>query len=86
MTKCEECRKELKFFEGYRHLTLGKDFLLCSTCFDNVRVSVEKWRKFVSPYTGFFNNEFSKNGLNLKRKNIQTSFIHTRKSFDKALS
>jgi hypothetical protein len=86
MKKCEECGKELKLLEGYRHLTLGKDFLLCSSCFDIVNESVEQWREFVAPYTSFFNNEFSNNGLRLNRKNIQNGFVRTKKNFEKALS
>jgi hypothetical protein len=45
--------------EGYRHPTMGKDYLLCSHCFDTVFESVEKYRQFVSPYMGFFNKETS---------------------------
>ena len=52
-----ECGKKLGIIEGYRHPTMGKEHLLCSSCFDTVFESVEKYRKFVSPYIGFFNKE-----------------------------
>ena len=47
MVICEECGKILGIFEGYRHPTMGKKHLLCSSCFDTVEISVEKWREFV---------------------------------------
>ena len=47
MKKCEECGKELRFLECYRHPTLGKDSYLCSPCLDQVSESVAKWREFV---------------------------------------
>jgi len=55
----DECEKNLGIMEGYRHPTMGKDYLLCSNCFDTVFESVEKYREFVSPYIGFFNKETS---------------------------
>ncbi len=59
MKECMECGKTLGIIEGYRHPTMGKDYLLCSNCFDNVSASVEKWSEFISPYIGFFNKESS---------------------------
>jgi hypothetical protein len=59
MKECMECGKKLGIIEGYRHPTMGKDYLLCSKCFDTVFESVEKYREFVSPYIGFFNKETS---------------------------
>jgi hypothetical protein len=59
MKECVECRKNLGILEGYRHPTMGKDTLLCSNCFDTVFESVEKYRKFIMPYIGFFNKESS---------------------------
>ena len=47
MKTCEECGKKLGVFEGYRHPTLGKKYLLCSPCFDQVSESVEQWGNFV---------------------------------------
>jgi len=55
MKKCNECRKKLGFFEGYRHPTLGKENLLCSPCFDKVQQSVDQWREFV--FSNSFNPE-----------------------------
>jgi hypothetical protein len=57
MKEWMECGKNLRIMEGYRHPTMGNDYLLCSSCFDTVFESVEKYRKFVSPYIGFFNKE-----------------------------
>ena len=54
-----ECGTKLGIMEGYRHPTIGKDNLLCSSCFDTVFESVEKYREFISPYIGFFNKESS---------------------------
>ena len=54
MKECVECGKKLGFIEGYRHPTKGKDYLLCSNCFDVVTESVEKWREFILPYEDFF--------------------------------
>jgi hypothetical protein len=59
MKECVECQKKLGIIEGYRHPAIGKDYLLCSNCFDTVFESVEKYMEFVSPYIGFLNNETS---------------------------
>jgi hypothetical protein len=59
MKVCVECGKNLGIIEGYRHPTMGKDNLLCSHCFDTVFESVEKYREFITPYIGFFNNKSS---------------------------
>lgn len=82
MKKCEECGKKLGFFEGYRHLTLGKDFLLCSGCFDKVDESVAKWRKFVLSYAEFFNNGSFKDSLQWNPKKIQACFAQMNKRID----
>ena len=60
MKECVECRKKLGIIEGYRHPTMGKEYLLCSNCFDTVFESVEKYKEFVSPYAGFFDKGTSK--------------------------
>jgi len=59
MTDCVECGKKLGLIEGYRHPTLGKEYLVCSRCFDSVSISVEQWQKVVSSYVGFFSRETS---------------------------
>jgi hypothetical protein len=59
MTDCVECGKKLGLVEGYRHPTRGKEYLVCSRCFDSVSVSVEQWQKVVSSYAGFFTTETS---------------------------
>lgn len=48
MQECEECGKKLGVFHGYIHPTLGKDYLLCSDCYDKVSESVNQWRDFVN--------------------------------------
>jgi len=45
--KCTECGKNLSFFEGYRHPTLGAYSLVCKECFEKVEESVERWGRFV---------------------------------------
>jgi hypothetical protein len=76
MKECMKCGKKLGIIEGYRHPTMGKDYLLCNSCFDTVSVSVEKWSEVVSQYVGFFNKESSaiddiqNIGLNIK-KNVK---------------
>ena len=85
MKKCNECGKELKFFEGYRHPTLGKEHNLCSPCFDIVDESVTKWREFVTPYFSFFNNESTNNDLQLNKEKIQPGFVQTKKRLDNVL-
>jgi hypothetical protein len=59
MKECVECGRNLGMLEGYRHPILGKEHLVCSTCFDTVSESVEKYREFISPYVGFFHTETS---------------------------
>jgi hypothetical protein len=59
MKECVECGKNLGIIEGYRHPIMGKEYLLCSNCFNTVFESVEKYREFISPYIGFFTKETS---------------------------
>jgi hypothetical protein len=59
MKGCMECGKKLGVVEGYRHPTMGKNYLLCSSCFDTVFASVGRYQEFVSPYVDFFNKETS---------------------------
>jgi hypothetical protein len=58
MKDCKECGKKLGIFGGYIHPTLGKNYLLCNRCFDQVSDSVEKWKEFV--LSNSFNNNASK--------------------------
>ena len=73
MKECVECRKKLGIIEGYRHPIMGKDHLLCSSCFDTISASVNKYMEFISPYVGFFNKQTStiddiqKIGENIKK-------------------
>jgi len=74
MKECVECGKKLGIIKGYCHPTMGKDYLLCSSCFDTVSVSVEKYSEFISPYIGFFNRESSTiNDIQKIGKNITNS-------------
>ena len=59
MVKCEECGKKLGFFEGYRHPAMGKEYLLCGSCFDVIAKSVEEWSKFVTANS--FDNDLISN-------------------------
>ena len=72
MKKCEECGKKLGVFAGYIHPTMGKKYLLCSRCYNQVSESVEVWRKFVLTYS--FNNKPLKNNTMINLKKIKPSF------------
>jgi hypothetical protein len=72
MEKCEECGKKLGILEGYRHPTLGKDYQLCSPCFNQVSESVTKWGEFVR--TNSFNNKSSDKNYNLEGRKIIQMF------------
>lgn len=45
----------LGILQGYYHPTMGKDYLLCSKCFNQISESVEQWKKFV--LANSFNSE-----------------------------
>jgi len=47
MLKCYECGKELRFWEGYHHPTLGFNIVVCGKCFEILEESMEKYRKFI---------------------------------------
>jgi hypothetical protein len=81
MIKCNECRKKLGFFEGYRHPTLGKENLLCSPCFDKVQQSVDQWREFI--LSNSFNSKSSIQRLNHDLNFMHNKVIEARKSFTK---
>ncbi|KYK25342.1 hypothetical protein AYK25_09570 [Thermoplasmatales archaeon SM1-50] len=40
MEKCSECGKKLRFFEGHIHPLRGKQYLVCSACFDYIIKSI----------------------------------------------
>jgi len=46
MVECEECGMKLGILHGYCHPVLGKKYLVCGKCFNNVDESMEKWREF----------------------------------------
>jgi hypothetical protein len=82
MKKCEECGRELNFYEGYRHPTLGKDFLLCSPCFDIVDENLAIWKEFVSTHIDLFNNGHSKTDYQLIKEKVISDYYQTKKKFD----
>lgn len=47
MNKCIECGKNIKFFQAYRHPTMGGNNYVCNECFDRVTESVAQWREFI---------------------------------------
>ena len=77
MKHCMECQKQLGIIEGYRHPTMGREYLLCSKCFDTVFESAEKYKEFISPYIGFFKKETS------TISNIQNFGAHITKNINK---
>ncbi len=77
MTDCVECGKKLGLIEGYRHPTLGKEHLVCSTCFTTVSESVEQWQKAMSSYIGFFHTETKAKENPGKIMRFLTREIHT---------
>jgi hypothetical protein len=58
MVDCEECGKNLRILQGYRHPALGAKFLVCGTCFDKVNGDMERWSMFC--LSDKFNVESSK--------------------------
>jgi hypothetical protein len=74
MKKCNECGKRLGFLRGFCHPVKGKNFLLCSTCFDSVYESVLKWREAHVPYVDFFKNNRSEKTL-ATNKNFEITKI-----------
>jgi hypothetical protein len=65
MNICVECGKELSFFKGYYHPTLGKKSLVCGSCVLRVEESVRRWREFV--LSNSFNPESPKSILSINR-------------------
>jgi len=84
MVICEECGKKLSIFKGYCHPTMGKKHLLCSSCFDVVSNSVDKWKEFV--LANSFNKKSTKIDLFSSYKKIYSNFNHKQKIFDKVLT
>jgi len=84
MKECEECKEKLGIFEGYYHSALGKNNFLCSSCFDKVSLRVEKWSEFV--LSNSFNNEASKNNLQLNWNNVLKGFNQIQRMTGNALN
>ena len=85
MKRCEDCGKKLRLIESYRHPIKGKDFLLCSSCFDTVQESIFKWREANLPYVGFFKNNSSKKNYQLNLKKEEKRYPHLSKLFHNIL-
>jgi len=77
MKDCVECGKKLGIIEGYRHPTMGKEYLICNHCFDTVIASVDTWQEAVSSYVDFFHKESS------TRDDLQKIGIHITKNMGK---
>jgi len=81
-----ECGKKLGITEGYYHPTMGKEYFLCSKCFDAVFESVENYREFISPYIGFFNRETTTiEDIRKIRLNILDNYRHIQNKISGAL-
>ena len=61
MVDCEECKKQLHIFEGYRHPVLGTRFPVCGRCYDNVERDMKRWSEFCVSDT--FSAESTKNDI-----------------------
>jgi uncharacterized CHY-type Zn-finger protein len=61
MVDCEECRKQLRVFEGYRHPALGTRFLVCGRCYDKVERDMKRWSEFC--VSDSFNTESTKHDI-----------------------
>ena len=83
MKRCNECGKKLRVLEGYRHPVLGKDDLLCSSCFNTVSESVEQYGKFVLPYVDFFKNGSSNPKYQLDLETTLTGWASLKEVFTK---
>ncbi len=80
MKECRECGKNLGLLKGYRHPVLGRDSVLCSSCFDTVYDSVVKWREANLPYVGFFKNNSSNKNYEINLKKTLTGWASAKKS------
>jgi hypothetical protein len=78
MKKCDECGEELGFLGGYYHPIMGKEYLLCTHCFDIVEKSVIGWREAVLPYTNYFNTKTSHHDLD-KQQSINDTLSEKRR-------
>ena len=77
-----DCGKKLGILGGYCHPVMGKNYLLCSSCFDTTYESVEKWSKFISPYIGFFKNKSSDKDLRFDITDASEQLVHVVKMFE----
>ena len=80
MATCEECHKKLAFLECYRHPTLGKSYVLCSSCFDQVSESVAEWGQFV--LSNSFNMNTPQSTIHVNWEKVVTAFTQMYHIFD----
>lgn len=45
MKSCSECGKKLRFWEGYIHPIQGRNYLVCSNCFDYINTGKKFYQK-----------------------------------------
>lgn len=74
MVNCEECGKELRMLQGYRHPALGVRFLVCGNCFTKIDEDMQRWRRFY--LSNSFNAESTKSDVHTAwNKNISNDFL-----------
>jgi len=76
MKYCKECNKKLRLFEGYIHPTMEKKSLLCSTCYDDVSSSVQKWSNFVKSNSFIISKKSNYDLLHECKDNLTASHIN----------
>ncbi len=40
MRKCHECDRNLRFYQGHRHPILGKNYVVCTQCYQFISKSI----------------------------------------------
>ena len=64
MRNCCECKEKLGLLKGYYHPALGKNNLICSKCYDEIAISMQKWMDFVM--SNSFKNELKPKSFDKK--------------------
>ena len=84
MVVCVECGRKLGLLKGYQHPTMGKNYFLCTHCYDVVDESVKKWRTVVLTYSDFFSNSTPGNSHHFHFSYVQKKFPHGLKFMNRA--
>jgi hypothetical protein len=79
MVKCCECGKKLGFLKGYNHPCYGNKYHLCSSCYNTVNDSIERYKEFIAPYIGFFNNKPPKYSIKFNIRGISNHLTENKK-------